>query len=81
MLAREGIVALRRAKRRNMERYVRACMYDLGAHMDLHVNVADHDRLTLACGGVALNMFDEMTPECLGEAGLVYEHVLVRTVA
>ncbi len=34
-------------------------------------------RLTLACGGVALNMFDGMTKDSLGEAGLVYEHVLV----
>lgn len=53
MLAREGIVALRRAKRRNME------------------------RLTLACGGVAMNSFDDLDPECLGFAGVVYEHVLV----
>lgn len=52
MLAREGIVALRRAKRRNME------------------------RLTLACGGVAMNSFDDLDPECLGFAGVVYEHVL-----
>uniref|UniRef100_A0A667I8E6 Chaperonin containing TCP1 subunit 6A n=1 Tax=Lynx canadensis TaxID=61383 RepID=A0A667I8E6_LYNCA len=42
-LAKEGIVALRRAKRRNME------------------------RLTLACGGVALNSFDDLNPDCLGE--------------
>lgn len=55
MLAKEGIVGLRRAKRRNME------------------------RLTLACGGIAMNSFDDLTPECLGHAGLVYEHVLVRT--
>ena len=53
MLAREGIVALRRAKRRNME------------------------RLTLACGGMAMNSFDDLDPECLGFAGAVYEHVLV----
>ncbi|XP_046841571.1 T-complex protein 1 subunit zeta-like [Xenia sp. Carnegie-2017] len=52
MLARAGIVALRRAKRRNME------------------------RLTLACGGMAMNSFDDLTLECLGHAGLVYEHVL-----
>jgi T-complex protein 1 subunit zeta len=51
-LAKAGIVALRRAKRRNME------------------------RLTLACGGVALNAIEELTPEILGKAGLVYEHVL-----
>ena len=53
MLAREGIIALRRAKRRNME------------------------RLILACGGVAMNSVADLTPECLGKAGLVYEHVLV----
>ena len=53
MLAREGIVGLRRAKRRNME------------------------RLTLACGGVAMNSLDGLEPECLGFAGVVYEHVLV----
>ncbi|RYR59969.1 hypothetical protein Ahy_A04g017088 [Arachis hypogaea] len=52
MLAREGIIALRRAKRRNME------------------------RLVLACGGEAVNSVDDLTPECLGWAGLVYEHVL-----
>jgi T-complex protein 1 subunit zeta len=46
-------MALRRAKRRNME------------------------RLTLACGGIALNSFDDMLPEHIGYAGLVYEHVLV----
>lgn len=52
MLAKEGIVALRRAKRRNME------------------------RLTLACGGLAVNSVDDLTPETLGYAGQVYEHVL-----
>ena len=55
MLAKEGIVGLRRAKRRNME------------------------RLSLACGGMAMNSVEELTPDCLGHAGLVYEHVLVRT--
>lgn len=52
LLAKEGIVALRRAKRRNME------------------------RLTLACGGIAMNSVETLTPDCLGHAGLVYEHVL-----
>lgn len=52
MLAKEGIVALRRAKRRNME------------------------RLTLACGGTAMNSLEDLTADCLGFAGLVYEHVL-----
>jgi len=45
-------MALRRAKRRNME------------------------RLALACGGVAMNSVDDLTEDCLGQAGLVYEHVL-----
>ncbi|XP_077533550.1 chaperonin containing TCP1 subunit 6 [Haemaphysalis longicornis] len=52
LLAKEGIVALRRAKRRNME------------------------RLALACGCTAMNSVEELTPEVLGYAGLVYEHVL-----
>ncbi|XP_040828702.1 T-complex protein 1 subunit zeta isoform X2 [Ochotona curzoniae] len=51
-LAKEGIVALRRAKKRNME------------------------RLTLACGGVPLNSLDDLNPDCLGHAGLVYEYTL-----
>lgn len=51
-LAKEGIVALRRAKRRNME------------------------RLTLACGGSAMNSVDDLTPDCLGHAGLVYEYTM-----
>ncbi|KAK9412382.1 T-complex protein 1 subunit zeta [Crotalus adamanteus] len=51
-LAKEGIVALRRAKRRNME------------------------RLTLACGGVAMNSVEDLSIDCLGHAGLVYEYTL-----
>uniref|UniRef100_T1INR8 T-complex protein 1 subunit zeta n=1 Tax=Strigamia maritima TaxID=126957 RepID=T1INR8_STRMM len=52
LLAREGILAVRRAKRRNME------------------------RLTLACGGMAMNSVEDLTPDCLGFAGIVYEYVL-----
>jgi T-complex protein 1 subunit zeta len=52
VLAKNGILALRRAKRRNME------------------------RLQLACGGVAQNSVDDLTPEILGYAGLVYEQTL-----
>lgn len=51
-LAREGIVALRRTKRRNME------------------------RITLACGGQPMNSVEDLTPECLGYAGVVYEHAI-----
>ena len=46
------IIALRRAKRRNME------------------------RLVLACGGEAINSVDALPEDCLGWAGLVYEHVV-----
>lgn len=53
LLAAEGILALRRAKRRNME------------------------RLQLAVGGEAVNSVDDLTPDVLGWAGLVYEHTLV----
>ncbi|KYQ91904.1 chaperonin containing TCP1 zeta subunit [Tieghemostelium lacteum] len=52
MFAKAGIIALRRAKRRNME------------------------RLTLACGGTAMNSLEDLSPDCLGHADSVYEHVL-----
>ncbi|KAF9819146.1 hypothetical protein IEO21_02317 [Rhodonia placenta] len=52
ILAKNGIFALRRAKRRNME------------------------RLQLVCGGAAQNSVDDLTPDVLGWAGLVYEHTL-----
>lgn len=52
MLKNAGILALRRAKRRNME------------------------RLQLAVGGVAQNSVDDLTPDVLGWAGVVYEHTL-----
>lgn len=52
VLAKHNILALRRAKRRNME------------------------RLQLCCGGVAQNSVDDLTPDVLGYAGLVYEHTL-----
>jgi len=52
MLAKEGILALRRAKRRNME------------------------RLTLCCGGRALNAIEEFSIDDLGFAEEVYEHTL-----
>jgi len=52
LLANEGIVAIRRAKKRNME------------------------RLPLAFGGYAVNSFDDLSEECLGKAGTVYEQTL-----
>lgn len=33
-------------------------------------------RLQLCCGGIAQNSVDELTPDVLGYAGLVYEHTL-----
>ncbi|ODQ64883.1 T-complex protein 1 zeta subunit [Nadsonia fulvescens var. elongata DSM 6958] len=52
VLAKNGIFALRRAKRRNME------------------------RLQLSCGGTCQNSADDLSPEVLGWAGLVYEQNL-----
>jgi len=52
MLAKERIFAVRRAKRRNME------------------------RLMLACGGTAMNSFEELDDSCLGHAGSVWEYTL-----
>lgn len=52
VLAKNGIMALRRAKRRNME------------------------RLQLVCGGISQNSVDDLTPDILGWAGLVYEQQL-----
>ena len=52
MLAREGILGLRRAKKRNAE------------------------RLVLCCGGNAVNSFEDLTKDDLGEADLVYEEEL-----
>ncbi|KFZ52621.1 T-complex protein 1 subunit zeta, partial [Podiceps cristatus] len=33
-------------------------------------------RLTLACGSTAMNSVEDLTPDCLGHAGLVYEYTL-----
>jgi len=55
MMAKENIIGLRRAKRRNME------------------------RVTLACGGVPVNSFDDLTPDVLGWAGKVWEETLGET--
>lgn len=52
MFAKEGIVALRRAKRRNME------------------------RLALAAGCTCVQACEDLKPDCLGQAGKVYEYTL-----
>lgn len=50
MMAKEGIIGIRRCKRRNAE------------------------RLGLACGGYSVNSLEDLTEDCLGYAGKVYEH-------
>ena len=105
MLAKQGIMALRRAKRRNMERCVLllslslslslsllgfACLLARGAlpaMCMLHLSARTceltpfdrpkkKNRLQLICGGTAQNSVDDLTPDVLGHAGLVYEHTL-----
>jgi T-complex protein 1 subunit zeta len=80
ILAKNGILALRRAKRRNMKRCVfsfqgfsrrltyRYVIFERGRVI--------HCRLELICGGIAHNSIEELTPDVLGWAGLVYEHAL-----
>jgi len=34
------------------------------------------ERITLSCGGEAMNTFDDLDESCLGKAGHIYEHVL-----
>uniref|UniRef100_A0A5F8GZ17 Uncharacterized protein n=1 Tax=Monodelphis domestica TaxID=13616 RepID=A0A5F8GZ17_MONDO len=34
------------------------------------------ERLSLACGGMAMNSSEELNPDCLGHAGLVYDYTL-----
>merc|ERR1711959_787891 len=52
MFAKEGIVALRRAKRRNME------------------------RLALSAGCTCVQACEDLSADCLGQAGVIYEYVL-----
>jgi T-complex protein 1 subunit zeta len=73
ILAKNGILALRRAKRRNVERYV---IYDSFATGNWTWNDGLFCRLQLVCGGVGQNSVDDLTPDVLGWAGLVYEHTL-----
>jgi T-complex protein 1 subunit zeta len=70
ILAKAGILALRRAKRRNMERYVRV---RLSKWTMIKLNSTS---LQLCCGGTAVNSVEDMAPDILGWAGLVYEHTL-----
>ena len=79
ILAKNGILALRRAKRRNMERYALALQGFGHRPTDFvapaYGRVAPF-RLQLICGGIAQNSVEELTPDVLGWAGLVYEHTL-----
>ena len=43
----------------------------------MSLKILEYFRLTLACGGIALNSLDDLNPDCLGHAGLVYEYTLV----
>lgn len=43
----------------------------------LHRPKRNVERLTLARGGVALNSIDDLNPDCLGNAGLVYDYTKV----
>jgi T-complex protein 1 subunit zeta len=49
LLAKEGILGIRRAKRRNME------------------------RISVLCNCIPINSFDDLSTDCLGFAGLIYE--------
>ena len=42
-----------------------------------YIVLANHFSLTLACGGIAMNSVDDLSEDCLGFAGHVYEQVLV----
>jgi T-complex protein 1 subunit zeta len=52
ILCREGILGIRRAKRRNME------------------------RLSLLCNAIPINSVEDISPEILGFAGIVYEQTI-----
>eukprot|EP00746_Dinoflagellata_sp_MGD_P150844 gnl/MRDRNA2_/MRDRNA2_82622_c0_seq1.p1 gnl/MRDRNA2_/MRDRNA2_82622_c0~~gnl/MRDRNA2_/MRDRNA2_82622_c0_seq1.p1 ORF type:complete len:532 (+),score=32.87 gnl/MRDRNA2_/MRDRNA2_82622_c0_seq1:106-1596(+) len=52
LLAKEGILGLRRAKKSNAE------------------------RLKLSCGGYCVSSVEELCPDCLGFAGIVYDQIL-----
>ena len=76
-LAREGIAALRRAKRRNMERCVPTDMQtNVISFVYSFITNLQPNRLVLACGGEALNSFESLSEASLGHAGTIYEHVI-----
>ncbi|CAO2644521.1 T-complex protein 1 subunit zeta-2, partial [Lemmus lemmus] len=42
----------------------------------INQKVRSASRLTLACGGIAVNSFEDLNEDCLGHAGLVFEYSL-----
>ena len=72
VLVKNGIFALRRVKRRNMER-------SLPPNPSPFPPLKETDsvtRLQLVCGGTAQNSVDDLSPDILGWAGLVHEQTL-----
>ena len=83
MFAKEGIIGIRRAK---VSPRAAALHVAAAAASRRAPNVCwpvlcglqrrNMERLTLACGGIAVNSVEELTPEVLGWAGKVYEQTL-----
>lgn len=77
LLAKNDILALRRAKRRNMERWVVLFfLFFQRVFKKILSTWTTGNSLQLLCGGAAQNSVDDLTPDVLGWAGLVYEHTL-----
>ena len=51
---------------------------ELFFHLNIYIYISIFlfRRLPLAFGGYAVNSFEDLTEDCLGKAGIVYEHVL-----
>ncbi|TQD78557.1 hypothetical protein C1H46_035881 [Malus baccata] len=76
----EGLVLDHGSRHPDMKRRAENC-YILTSNVSLEYDKRrakrrNMERLVLACGGEAVNSVDDLTPDCLGWAGLVYEHVL-----
>ena len=58
--------------------FLKILYFDSPLLQDLWCSLCNHfNRIPLACGGLAVNSVDDLTPDVLGHAGLVYEHVIV----
>ncbi|KFQ64297.1 T-complex protein 1 subunit zeta, partial [Phaethon lepturus] len=62
-------------KKRVEDAYVLTCNVSLEYEKTAELCIVSL-RLTLACGGAAMNSVEDLTPDCLGHAGLVYEYTL-----